>query len=282
MGLDGACVKACVPLTIAFGGRYLSSTNESRQIEIAQSNQKDAVIREYIKEMKGMLLDKKVAREAMRPSSQANGVARALTLAALAQLKGEDPERRSLVFQFLRESNFPILAGSGKIRGANLSNYDLRGTDLYQVNLSHALLVSSDLRKIDLINANLHGASLNFAKLGGAFLGGTDLSYANLWRADVSGARFDMFRFEDGIEVGSSLYHADLLETNLAKAHLRKADLRGANLRKANLRETDLTEANLRGARLDGAHFEGAIFWQTICPDGTKTNKGCPVPAARQ
>ena len=163
-------LKLSVPLTIALGGWLLGTLNSNRQNEIAQANQKDAVIRDYIKEMKGMLLDKAVAKEAKQPGSEANGVARALTLTALTQLKGEGPARRTLVFQFLRESNFPILAGSEVVQGANLAGYDLSGADLSEANLSGA----------DLSGANLSGANLSEANLSGANLSEANLSEANL------------------------------------------------------------------------------------------------------
>ncbi len=102
-------LKLAVPLTIALGGWILGTINSSEQNKIASINQKDGVVREYIKEMKTILLDKKLATEARRPGSEAHSVARALTLTALAQLQGEDPIRRSLVFQFLAESKFPVL-----------------------------------------------------------------------------------------------------------------------------------------------------------------------------
>jgi hypothetical protein len=156
-------LKLSVPLTIALGGWFLGTLNSNRQNEIAQANQKDAVIREYIKEMKGMLLDKTVAKEAKQPGSEANGVARALTLTALTQLKGEGPARRTLVFQFLRESNFPILAGSEKVQGANLVGYDLS-----EANLIEANLFGANLRRANLIRANLWGANLRGANLSGA------------------------------------------------------------------------------------------------------------------
>ena len=163
-------LKLAVPLTIALGGWLLGTINSSRQNEIAQANQKDAVIRDYIKEIKGMLLDKTVADKARTPGSDANGVARALTLTALTQLKGEGPERRSLVFQFLRESNFPILAGTKEKSGANLALYDLSRTNL----------IGANLRWASLIMADLSGANLRWANLSGANLSGADLSEANL------------------------------------------------------------------------------------------------------
>lgn len=205
-------LKLSVPVTIALGGWYLGTINDARQNAIAQKNreaevkradnsQKDAVIREYIKEMKGMLLNKAVAKEAKQPGSEANGVARALTLTALAQLKGEDPERLNLVFQFLNESNFPIFAGSKdgiragmNIRSVrtNLIGYDLRGVDFSQADLSWAFLVRSKLN-----GANLSGANLRGTYLWSSNLSGADLSRANaLSGASLSGANLDEVRWD--------------------------------------------------------------------------------------
>ena len=194
-------IKLSVPLTVALVGSFLGTINSNRQNEIAQANQKDAVVREYIKEMKGMLLDKAVADEAKKPGSGANGVARALTLTALTQLKGDGPERRSLVFQFLRESNFPILAGSDKQRGANLSAYDLSWANLSGANLSGADLSEANLRWADLSRANLSGADLSGADLRGADLRGAYLSEANLYmanlsEADLRGADFEKIKWD--------------------------------------------------------------------------------------
>ena len=85
-------IQLSVPLAVALGGWLLGKMNSTRQNEIAQANQKDAVVREYIKEMKGILLDMTVADKARTPGSDvngvdANGVARALTLTALTQLR---------------------------------------------------------------------------------------------------------------------------------------------------------------------------------------------------
>jgi uncharacterized protein YjbI with pentapeptide repeats len=255
-------LKLSVPLTIALGGWFLGTLNSNRQNEIAQANQKDAVIREYIKEMKGMLLDKTVAKEAKQPGSEANGVARALTLTALTQLKGKGSERRTLVFQFLRESNFPILAGSEKISGANLSDYDLNMTDLSMADLSWA-----QLNRANLFRALLYSVSLDKADLSNA-----DLSEASLCSASLIGAHLSE----------AKLNKADLTAANLRGAYLWGANLRGANLRGANLRGADLRGANLWEADLRGANLRGAKFKDTVCPDGKKTDTGCLIPPARQ
>ena len=295
-------LKLSVPLTIALGGWFLGTLNSNRQNEIAQANQKDAVIRDYIKEMKGMLLDKAVAKEAKQPGSEANGVARALTLTALTQLKGEGPARRTLVFQFLRESNFPILAGSEKVQGANLAGYDLseanlRGADLSGADLSKANLRGADLIGANLIRANLIGADLSGANLIGADLSGANLSEADLSEADLSvailgeanlsGADLSMADLSDPNLSGANLSEADLSDpnlrgANLSEANLSEANLSEANLIRANLSEANLSEANLIRANLIRANLRGAKFKDTMCPDGKKTDTGCSIPPARQ
>jgi len=304
-------LKLSVPLTISFGGWVLGTLNSNRQDEIAQANQKDAVIREYIKEMKGMLLDKTVAKEAKQPGSEANGVARALTLTALTQLKGEGPARRTLVFQFLRESNFPILAGSEEVQGGNLAGYDLNKTDLSEANLGRANLSVADLSEAylsgaDLSGANLSGANLIRADLSEAYLSGANLRRADLRRADLSEANLSEANLSEAnlsrADLSGANLRASLGRANLRGADLRGADLRGANLRRADLRradltgaylsEADLSGADLRGADLSGAHrsgpflsganLSGAKFNDTICPDGKETDTGCSIPPARQ
>ena len=255
-------LKLSVPLTIALGGWLLGTLNSNRQNEIAQANQKDAVIREYIKEMKGMLLDKTVAKEAKQPGSEANGVARALTLTALTQLKGEGPARRTLVFQFLRESNFPILAGSEKVKGANLAGYDLSEADLSEADLFEANLSEANLFKANLIGADLSAANLSEAILSLANLSGANLRWANLRGAD--------------------LRLADLRGADLSEANLRGAILSDPNVRGADLSEAILFKANLSEANLIRADLRGAKFKDTICPDRKKTDTGCSIPPARQ
>ena len=96
------------------------------------------------------------------------------------------------------------------LRGANLSDADLRGANLRGANLSDADLRGAYLRGADLSDADLRGADLSDASLSGA-----DLSDANLRGADLSDA---------------SLSGADLSDANLRGANLRGANLSGADL----------------------------------------------------
>ncbi|MBR8025200.1 pentapeptide repeat-containing protein [Burkholderia cenocepacia] len=113
------------------------------------------------------------------------------------------------------------------LSGANLSDANLRGSDLSDANLSGANLRGSDLSGANLSDANLSGANLRGSDLSGANLSGANLSGANLRGSDLSGA-------------------------NLRGANLRGSDLSGANLSDANL-----SGANLRGSDLSGANLRG-------------------------
>lgn len=164
-------LKLSVPLTILILGSLLGRWNDDRQNQIAENDQKDEVLREYIKEMKEILLEEKVAEKVKQIHSRERSLARALAVTALAQLKGVRQERRDLLFQFLRETDLPILEGHNMNQGTNLSFADLRKT-----NLNSARLRGTDIRKADLSRAYLRSADLRGADLRGAALSGADLA----------------------------------------------------------------------------------------------------------
>src|SRR5688572_25501414 len=71
---------------------------------------------------------------------------------------------------------------------ANLSQADLRKTDIRHANLQWALLTGSNLHEAILTSANLAGADLFRANLQGAVLLRTNLQCANLSYANLCGA----------------------------------------------------------------------------------------------
>jgi len=117
-------------------------------------------------------------------------------------------------------------------RKANLSRFDLSGTDLRTVDLVRANLSLANLSKSDLRMADLSGADLRMADLSGADLRQAILLHSDLTRANLVGA--------------------NLSEAILQEANLTEANLVGANLSEAILQEANLTEANLIGANLNG------------------------------
>ena len=268
-------LKLSIPLAITLGGWYISSINDARQRDIAASNQHDAVIREYIKEMKGMLLEKDIAKDVKRPGSVAHGVARALTLTAISQLQGARYNQKNMIFDFLRNAEYPVLASSDWKSRAKLNQTQYNISDEWEgrANLQFTNLCCG----VILSGANLAGANLRGANLSGSWIRAADLSGSKLRKA--------------------YLVHARLEQSKLLQADLREADLSGANLSGADLSGADLSGANLTGANISGGYsfntyypveanlrktnFNGAKFNDTTCPDGKKTNTGCPITDLR-
>ncbi|HAA5367032.1 TPA_asm: hypothetical protein GFY49_04555 [Listeria monocytogenes] len=137
---------------------------------------------------------------------------------------------------------------------ANLSNIDLKNTNLRFANLRLAYLRGADLsnanlRGADLSNANLRGANLRFADLRGADLRFADLSYANLSNADLS-------------------------NVNLSNANFRGVDLSDANLNWVNWQHVEgLTvicvqvDTSRRNNQI--AYIKELDIWTTGCFQGT-------------
>ena len=119
--------------------------------------------------------------------------------------------------------------------------------DNYRLDLSDA-----DLRGHYLHNLNLSGSLLTSAKLSNTYIFGTDLSGAGLYLADLCGA---------------SIANTDFTGTFLAGANLsRIRDCHGTKFSNANLTGANLTDGNLsgaivNGAELLGANLAGTKFW---------------------
>ncbi|MDS9668548.1 pentapeptide repeat-containing protein [Flavonifractor plautii] len=134
------------------------------------------------------------------------------------------------------------------LRGANLSDADLRCANLFGANLRGANLSDADLRCANLSDADLRCANLRDADLRGANLSDADLRGANLSDAD--------------------LRCANLSDADLRCANLRDADLRGANLSDADLRNADLCRADLCEASIDQMMWNiYTVFYPLQCPE---------------
>ena len=115
---------------------------------------------------------------------------------------------------------------------------DLRGADLSEAELRGAYLMGANLRRAD-----LRGADLSEAYLTGANLRGADLRRADLRRANLT--------------------KADLRRANLSGAKLNRVDLRGTDLKETDLSGADLDFSCLplwRGSL--NAHFDDRQLYQ--------------------
>lgn len=155
----------------------------------------------------------------------------------------------------------------------DLSRGNLRGMNLYEVNLRWADLTEAKLQKVNLMGADLTGAKLRKANLTGTFLQDAtikfaDLRQAKLYRAlltgaDLGGADLRDVNLSDAVLMTARLPGTRLSGANCIGAKFQWADLENADLREVNLHEADLQRANLIDARLDGADLTGAKLWET-------------------
>ena len=261
-----------VPMTLAVLGIWFQSQEQKRasrdaeeQRRLATEESKEETLQRYLDRVSQLLIEKDLIRQSRVVHNpiveSASDVIRARTLSVLRSFS-QDGERKGSVIFFLIETD--VLH---KLK-VSLSDSQLAGAKLAASNLSEA-----DLAGADLTNAYLKYTNLSKADLGAANLTEANLTEANLTEANLAEANLRAANL-----VGANLNGALLSGANLSRANLSGANLSGALLIGTNLSFANLTEANLSGAKLRGADLSEAIFKKTICPDGKKTDTGCPVP----
>jgi uncharacterized protein YjbI with pentapeptide repeats len=272
-----------IPAVLAVGGylfNYTITRAEQRNTQvrdqneqaIALDNQRESALQGYIDNMSGLLLHEKLRESG--EDDEVRKIARVRTLSVLPRL---DKERKRSVLQFLYESNL-IADGQSIIdlKGADLSEANLRGIDLQGADLAESILTKTDLREANLEQANLRAADLRNARmdeidfqyrtgvvavylhagstrlsktiLSGADLRGADLRGADFREADLSWAQLDRADLSSASLANAILGRASLVETNLRGAFLENANLNGANLNRADLRDAWLVSTSLTGS----------------------------------
>lgn len=119
--------------------------------------------------------------------------------------------------------------------GSNLTNVNLRGTNLDYASLVRVKLDSADLEGASFVGANFDYASLvcvklNYANLDSASFVGTNLGYANLVYAKLDSANLNNASFVSANLDHSSLKNAFMDSVNLDGASLECANLGGVKL----------------------------------------------------
>jgi uncharacterized protein YjbI with pentapeptide repeats len=123
-----------------------------------------------------------------------------------AYLEGVSFAGDSFLRTHLSNANFSeSIFFKGTLRGARLTNADLREVELVEVDLREASLAGAKLNKANLSRANLSGAKIAFANLNDANLSKADLTNAdfggaNLDGADLSGATVDVDELEQTVK----------------------------------------------------------------------------------
>jgi uncharacterized protein YjbI with pentapeptide repeats/formylglycine-generating enzyme required for sulfatase activity len=168
---------------------------------------------------------------------------------------------------------------SGYIVGpfVNLSDADLRYTDLSNVNfngsnLSNASLENSVLNNV--ISGNVTGSPtlpMNYKMVEGYIVG----PYVNLSSANLNDAGLHEIDLTNAVLIGADLTNANLNRANLNGANLNETSLTGAHINYADLSNSNLTGVDLSNASLEYANLYGAELSDAVLSnvqlDGVKS-----------
>lgn len=274
------------PALLAIGGFWLNQQAAERQDSLSQQRRqqdqqladdkaKQDTLVKYLDQMADSLKDGLLRA---KPSTEKFIIAQARTVTVLQSL---DRRRQQLVIQFLKASGLnkanentgpnksatqKALLYQAQMEKANLSNSDLSGAVLIQVNLRSANLgcnppQSKDLRQCsDLSFANLSRANLSHTNLSNINFSNADLRYTNLDNANLSNANLG----------AADLEKAKLFYVNLSQAYLScDISIWGDSSYCTNFKHADIYEANFSGADLSGAFLYGAKIFHA---DFSKAN----------
>ncbi|HLM74607.1 MAG TPA: pentapeptide repeat-containing protein, partial [Polyangiaceae bacterium] len=137
----------------------------------------------------------------------------------------------------------------------------LRGCDLRESSMVHAMLIDVDLRSANFANARMEQVSLVRCTLDGASFLKADLRGMRLAEpctfvgADLRGAQMDGATLREADFSGADLSGATLCSSDLSKSILRDANLYRVVAKNALFMRADLTGASLIAANLESAIF---------------------------
>lgn len=181
--------------------RTLNMQQSELERELAQDQQRETMLQEYINRMTELLLGHNLRDS--QPGDEVRQIARVRTLATMRRLDGV---RNGTLLHFLQEAHLREVADPiVDLSHASLWNLDLSGVDLSELNLSNLTLAEARMSKSILLRTNLSGSFLEKADLRGSLLFDADLSGVSLSEANLSGALVD-----DGNLKGAKLRGATL------------------------------------------------------------------------
>ena len=203
-----------IPVVLALGGyffTYTISKNERKaadrhnqtEREIAQDNQRETALQEYIDKMSELLLREKL-RES-QPKDEVRNIARVRTLTVLPRLDGH---RKRSVLQFLYELS---------LIDKDNSIVNLEGADLTEINLRFGRMKKVNLSRTDMSKANMRNSSLTDLELIATDLSNTCLSYALLRRTNLSYAYLKEADMEESYFEDAQLFKANVTPEQLDK-----------------------------------------------------------------
>ncbi|MBG1259366.1 pentapeptide repeat-containing protein [Nostoc sp. BAE] len=218
--------------------------------KIAANNLCEDALESYIDHISDLLVDKNLYAQT---NKSVQDVARIRTITILRRIE-KDIERRNRVLNFLRDSGLLEFI----LEGAMLKKIDFTGADLTQANLSGSNLEEVNFSNAILRNANLHGANLSNSILDKTTLVGANLSNCNLFQASlVLIENPDEKRIKDNDNYTQSITvtqnwvnfsGAKFINSKIKKSNLSGACFEGADLSLSSFDEVYFQHANLKSA----------------------------------
>jgi len=253
-----------IPLGLALVAYFFRRSELASSRAEALRRSRDEYLSSYLDQMQVLLVG--TDYDSKESTEVASKIASARTAALLRAL---DPERKSLVLEFLYGANliaeYPPFVNLARadlsrvsFRYSSLNGAYLHGANLDSAKLERAYLYDAQLTGVSAVRADFASAYLNRSNLEYALLDRADFSHANLQDASLIKASATHASFTTAFMEGAILREVDLTKANLRKARLRGAYLLGARLIEANLTHADLREANLEEANLAYANLWGA------------------------
>lgn len=171
------------------------------------------------------------------------------------------PDLSLINFNFLKLRNISIPKmnfTSANLKGFQLYNGTLIGSNLRGCCLESADLQFSDLRTVDLSAANLHKADLSHSYLSSAVLQDAFMQEVKLCKADLTDTNLSRVDLKY-----SNLSYADMTNADLSRAELQGADFSGTNLVNTDLSEANLQEADFSSAKgLEPSQIQVSKNWR--------------------
>jgi uncharacterized protein YjbI with pentapeptide repeats len=288
-----------VPIILAFGGFWLSRTENRYSLELQERREeeireiedkraKESVLQSYLDQMTKLLLEHKL----VETDEQAivRKIARAWTISAFESLDGKG---RSIVFRFLYESGLltyshnsgPILEMNGVSLSEmftymnNFSNINLRRsqiTDSYlaEINMSKSVLTDMLFSDTRLEMCDFEDSDFTDSDLGGNLIIECNFRSTRLFKAFMTDTSIRSSDFEGAILTELTAPRITVNETNMKGVNFHKADIEDGSFIETNLESTDFSQSkairvnfsgsNLKLAIFKGADVQGAVFYNAI------------------
>lgn len=303
-----------IPLVLAIAAYALNASQAGRdraqqerqatqERRIASEEARERSLSAYLDRMsdlivRGNLPDEGIRRWGFASPSDAQTLARTLTLVVLRRLDGD---QKAVVVQFLWESGlikdhrrwkklhgWPLWPEwnnefSSRLPAVSLENADLRGINLSGARLAafgapfdESIITDSQGKVLYQVR---EGIDLTGADLRGANFSEANLSNASFQEADLRGAVFDDATMSAAIFDQACLTGASFRNAILGKQReAPPASMKFTGGRDVDFRGADLNQVGMQISRLEDVHLKGASTQEALLPRYLQDRGLPPIP----